>query len=938
MARPPRPYDATKTTASRRLSRGRLEYLASQHADLVQLAREVGASGTPRLEVTEDRRDLAVTLLELTGLVGHILGEYQNRYANEAYLGTAQAASSLVRHAHRLAYVPDPGLAATGHVVLWAKQGPGGVIPERLPLASQPYGEKKALDYETLRDVRVHPGLNELPVADATTWGHLTAAQDWVEIEGTGHRLPRGEPALLVGPALQIARVVVGAEELPEDDYGPARTRILLDAAIGLQVSLQPGGPAWGAQASYRLLARPGEQLRPFGFDADPVKWPAAAVQAATGALAWPNESVPGDLEMGWSVDKALPPGSPATTVSPYDQYLSGPVRPPLAGTWLLRWAANGDHELDLVTWQFEAKVALRRRETVANGMSVLVDEQRHTTLGATGSVTYTQAVSGGAAIEVAAHASQTVHLYVRMNAAPTNTVYDARSVASGGHQTLVFVPPVDGTLHIRAAFPGAGAGVDVTWKTILIRHVSQATLSGAVTGVQLRRASTFAAQGTGLIPRSELPPATRWSGAWQITQPIVARQRSEATLGSELHLQGDFSDLEPGHRLCFTTLSGDEAEVREILSTRMVGAQTLVSTRPVAGGVGKTWKLGNLRVFGNVVAVSHGRTVEAVLGDSDGVTPFLRFDLPDAPVAWLPGAAEPEPALTVRVFDVAWQRVADFDASGPHDRHYRVEIDDDQVLSVIFGDGRRGAIPPLGKGHVRATYRLGLGVEGNQIAGGVAKIKKANPLLERVWNAAPVAFGADPARPEDVRRQAPLWVRTFERAVSVQDHADLALLYPGVGQSAAAWSDARGVELTAAGLDGADLCANQGFRRWLDARRDTSIPMVLVDVEPVPIRIEVEVDFDEQVYLQETVERAVRAALLGQDEDAPGMFTFAGRRLGQAAHASEIYARLEAIESVRTVRLTRFARVTGASVVVADHIAVGHWQWLRLDDLEVVI
>lgn len=57
------------------------------------------------------------------------------------------------------------------------------------------------------------------------------------------------------------------------------------------------------------------------------------------------------------------------------------------------------------------------------------------------------------------------------------------------------------------------------------------------------------------------------------------------------------------------------------------------------------------------------------------------------------------------------WTEVADFDRSGPTDRHYTLE---NRVGAVTFGSGINGAKPPVGE-HVLATrYVYGGGVDGN--------------------------------------------------------------------------------------------------------------------------------------------------------------------------------------------------------------------------------
>ena len=54
-------------------------------------------------------------------------------YASEAFLGTARSDTSLVRHARRLAYQPDAGVAATGYQASLTKAVASSVCPSRSP-------------------------------------------------------------------------------------------------------------------------------------------------------------------------------------------------------------------------------------------------------------------------------------------------------------------------------------------------------------------------------------------------------------------------------------------------------------------------------------------------------------------------------------------------------------------------------------------------------------------------------------------------------------------------------------------------------------------------------------------------------------------------------------------------------------------------------------
>jgi hypothetical protein len=162
---------------------------------------------------------------------------------------------------------------------------------------------------------------------------------------------------------------------------------------------------------------------------------------------------------------------------------------------------------------------------------------------------------------------------------------------------------------------------------------------------------------------------------------------------------------------------------------------------------------------------------------------------------------------------------------------------------------------------------------------------------------------------------------------VSVQDHADVPLLYPGVARSSARWTDDDGIEVVVATANGeepviADVTA------FLNARRDTTLPMRVIPAVPVEFFLTIDIEHD-PAYLTETIRLAVQDSLLRDDADAPGMFTFAARSFGQAAHLSEIYERVAAVEGVSFVDVTQFRLDDTAGVV--DLVRVNPAQWLSL-------
>src|SRR5690606_16025722 len=143
---------------------------------------------------------------------------------------------------------------------------------------------------------------------------------------------------------------------------------------------------------------------------------------------------------------------------------------------------------------------------------------------------------------------------------------------------------------------------------------------------------------------------------------------------------------LEPGMLVVFEDLAQTDASLFQIERVSDDGSNTSITC--VSAGPGtSSFELGDLRILANVVEVSHGESRTEVLGDSDGFTPHQRFWLSKPRVSQLATADGATPELRIEVAEVEWTRVVDFGESGPNDRHYRVELDADQQLAVVFGD-----------------------------------------------------------------------------------------------------------------------------------------------------------------------------------------------------------------------------------------------------------
>lgn len=123
----------------------------------------------------------------------------------------------------------------------------------------------------------------------------------------------------------------------------------------------------------------------------------------------------------------------------------------------------------------------------------------------------------------------------------------------------------------------------------------------------------------------------------------------------------------------------------------------------------------------------------------------------------------------------VRWDQTPDFYGSGPRDRHY---VLDNATGEVRFGDGQNGLVPPAGTGNVRMSlYRTGGGAVGNKPAGTITQLKTTVPYVQSVVNYLAASGGSEGETTDSLLQRAPRALRHGDRAVTVKDYEDLALL-----------------------------------------------------------------------------------------------------------------------------------------------------------------
>jgi hypothetical protein len=210
----------------------------------------------------------------------------------------------------------------------------------------------------------------------------------------------------------------------------------------------------------------------------------------------------------------------------------------------------------------------------------------------------------------------------------------------------------------------------------------------------------------------------------------------------------------------------------------------------------------GNIRVWaehGENVALRAENIAEDVSGELLGTSngfPNQSFVLSENEVV------EDTIQVYVQSGDVyeVWTKVNQLTDFGPFDAVYSVELDENNFVYILFGDGISGFIPNATSG-IKAVYRVGGGVIGNVSSDVINTIDKIPDLTQEevslissyitVRNPADefntTGVGVGGAEPEDnrsIRLNASRVLRSANRAVSLQDYSDLALSVQNLGKA----------------------------------------------------------------------------------------------------------------------------------------------------------
>lgn len=144
------------------------------------------------------------------------------------------------------------------------------------------------------------------------------------------------------------------------------------------------------------------------------------------------------------------------------------------------------------------------------------------------------------------------------------------------------------------------------------------------------------------------------------------------------------------------------------------------------------------------------------------------------------------EGSMNLTISGITWQLVETFAYSGPNDLHFKVELNENRVPCIVFGDGINGKLPDINS-NVVASYYVTYGLNGN------IDVNSITTLPSNITQAISDAACSNPYKSsggsnyetfDQMRFRIPLSIKTLGVAITKDDYEALVRTVPGVDKS----------------------------------------------------------------------------------------------------------------------------------------------------------
>lgn len=828
----------------------------------------------PQLSIREGE-DYGIALMEMWAYLADILAYYQERIANEAFIRTAVLRESVIALSDFVDYKLDPGVAATTFIALIANNGKSGTIPKGFRVQCKPEGESVKI-FQTDEEIMISSEKNMLKLVSEKPYQQLIEQATQLVLEGTSLNLKVGNWILILDD-----------ERDTESESEKWELRQLTDVKeTGKTTTV-----AWNKDKG--LLKN---------YEKDPHN-PRVYVFRET---AWPFGSNAPDYNM-------VPPEQRPCYLFSWDN-VPGKESDKLKDflenvgvSWIGAFQFKSDQKKISVSDESHCiSITLNDKKTKA---TLVIDKKE----------IYEFFVR---------YENNKINIYTTLIDAGIPNLRDLAGKGPGYN------------IYLDSIYEGIIAGSYIAAVKPKDMELYRVKKTYDIVKVEFGMSSkvTVAVVDTNTFMRVFKLRETVLLCANEELKPV--KTQIDTSLADTLNLDVK-GKLSAG---AYIAISGEDKEGKTYTDVRrIVDAQSRgedVTTIVLDRELSRNYRKDSVVIYGNVVPATFGEPVRnEILGSGNASISFQRFTLKKTPVTFLPDPAAPhgeKNSLELSVGNVLWKEVQDFIDSGPKDTHYVTEINEKGEMSLIFGDGTRGAKLPTGKDNVIARYRRGVG--GNAEKNTITGMIDSSPFLEAVLNPVPASGGAEGDNAENAKENASMKLRTFERAVSLEDYAYLAKSFSGVTKARSEWDEYEQVVNLTVALQDKELDSDvkSRLRAFLDMRRDTSQKLKIEDCKRVEIEIILNVRV-KSTYFNSRVKNEVER-VLGREPNEDGsfnFFTFERMDFGVGIHLSDIYAIVEGIDGVESLTVNKFKRLD-SSEVIQDHILIKDKEIAQLKELLV--
>ncbi|MEH2221892.1 putative baseplate assembly protein [Nostoc sp.] len=773
----------TPTSVANQPGFSTLAYRVGTHASFFETMKaRLGESKFPSLKhlKTRDPQDTSLALLDAWATVADVLTFYQERIANEGYLRTAIERRSLVELARLVDYAHSPGVSASVYLAFTLEDGYNLEIPVGLSSQSIPDSDESPEFFETSEKLRAYAQLNQLKprMSQPQQVNSTTVTEiDKIYLDGINANLKPNDPLLLIfSDAKQFIRKIQIIEPQAEEN----RTKLTLQLQPKVTQKLTNKNSVNTIEERIKQLIKL------------PSLQPANALE-----LERTKQQIfsPENIDMNFRlINNTL---NPASNTAIYQILTNNQV--------------NSANQLNRI--EFLGIKAAPFGHDVA--LKPIFDQQGR------------------------------IEKYEEWQIADVNESISSSSstLPSELRNILALDAQYDGII------PGSYLAierVDVNeieiYQVIKVENISKIAYNivGRITQLTLDK-PWLKEQDISLDVMRKTTVYLKSEDLNLVEKPVDLKDAPSAqnyiSDQMEIELDNLYENLQPGRWLIISGERSDISDVNGVWASEVVmlaGVRqdicaNLSNDKPhtflkFARPLAYSYKRETVTIYGNVVKATHGETHTEILGSGDGTKANQQFTLSLPPLSYLPAPIPSGVASTLEVYvnDVRWQEVENLIELSPTDRAYVTQTDSDGNTTIIFGNGEHGARLPSGIENVKAVYRAGTGKSGNVAAEKITQLAMQPLGLSGVLNPIAATGGADPESDYEIRRNAPVGITSLNRAVSVQDYANFARTFTGIGKSNAqrlSNGSEQILHITIAGAD--DICIDRNsdlYRSFVQA------------------------------------------------------------------------------------------------------------------------